>query len=112
MASRSRRRLRPRRKETRVEECGGTFPTCRIVPAPWKRAATLLLAVARLDAHGDDEQFVLLGAEVGNDGEELAATRLVGDLAHLRGRDLQLNAVVVVGAVLDGDDGYLVGDEV
>ncbi len=64
-----------------------------------------LIALARLDAHGEDQTLVRFGAAARDDRQELAAHRTIDDLALVRRDDRECDLVVLVGAMLHGDMG-------
>ncbi len=63
--------------------------------------------VARLDLDRQNEALLRLGLVARDDRQKLAADRAVGDLALVRRRDGEADAVMLVGAVLDHDLGGL-----
>src|SRR5262249_16333757 len=70
-----------------------------------------LLLRARLDADQHEQHVAVLGLVRRHDGQELAAARLVGNLAQEGGLDLELHFVSLVGAMIDGDGRHLALDQ-
>src|SRR5262245_25218970 len=102
---------RPRGEKTRQAWRRGPWRAHAATLASVVVAAVPLLAVARLDADGDEDGLVVLRLDRRQDRQELAARRRVGDLAHLRRADLQLDPVHLVSGVQDRDRRLLVLDQ-